>query len=124
MNLDLSEKEPRESSKEDYKDPKTKPTWIRRINREPLLLAKPEIFSEKGEDALRWLFAMKAHLDINPNYYDDEKTIIMVVLSKLTGGRAGTFTEGWYMKQENLETTADKLFKAFEETFILRDIQD
>ena len=53
----------------------------------------------------------------------------MVFLSKLTGGRAGTFAEGWYMKQENpdisdKEQSANKLFKDFEKTFILRDIQD
>ena len=123
MDLDPSDKGPRESSKEDYKDPAPKPTWVGRIDGE-FLIAEPNSFSRKGEDGLRWLLAMKAHFKINKEHYADDKKIVIVFLNKLTTGRATTFAEGWYMKQENPETTADKLFKAFEETFIPRDIQD
>ena len=72
---------------------------------------------------------MKAHFEINEDYYNDKRKIITVFLSKLTEGRAGTFTEGWYMKLNNPNTLdseqdAKKLFNNFEKTFILRDIQD
>ena len=129
MDLDPSDKEQMESSKEDYKDPKPKTMWIGRINDEPTVAGEPDNFSGKGEDTLRWLLTMKAYFGINQDYYNDERKIIMIFLNKLTTGRAGTFTEGWYLRLNNPSTpdseqTADKLYDDFEKTFILRDIQD
>ena len=71
MDLDLSDKEETESSEEDYKDPE--PTRIRRITNEPTLLGEPDNFSGKGEDATRWLMAMKAYFLLNEDFYDDER---------------------------------------------------
>ena len=127
MDLDLSDKEETESSEEDYKDPE--PMRIRRITNEPTLLGEPDNFSGKGEDATRWLMTMKAYFLLNEDFYDDERKIITVLLSKLTKGKAGTFTEGWYMKltspnSPDLELTVNKLYVAFEETFVPRDIMD
>ena len=53
----------------------------------------------------------------------------MVFLNKLTKGRASTFAEGWYMKLTNpsipdSEIMVNKLYVAFEKTFIPRDIMD
>ena len=95
MDLDPSDKETMESSKEDYKNPEPEPTWIGRITDEPVLVGEPESFSGKGEDATRWLMVMKDYFKINQDYYNDEKKIIMVFLSELTKGRASTFAEGW-----------------------------
>ena len=129
MDLDPSDKETMESSEEDYKNPEPEPTWIGRITDEPVLVGEPESFSGKGEDATRWLMVMKDYFKINQDYYNDEKKIIMVFLSKLTKGRASTFAEGWYMKFNNqstpdLEQTINKLYTAFKGTFIPRDIID
>ena len=129
MDLDPSDKEATESSEEDHKDPKPEPTWIRRITDEPALVGEPDNFSGKGEDTTRWLMAMKAYFGINQDYYNNEKKIIMVFLNKLTKERAGTFAEGWYMKLNNpgisdSEITVNKLYIAFEETFVPRDIVD
>ena len=127
MNVDVSNKEMTEPLNKDYKDPE--PAWIRRISDQPILVGEPDNFSGKGEDAMRWLMVMKAYFEIHQDYYDDKRRITMVFLSKLTTGRAGTFTEGWYMKLANpsipdLETMVDKLYIAFKETFIPRDITD
>ena len=127
MNLDLSDKEAAKSfAQKDCKDPEPR---IRRISEQPILVGEPNDFSGKGEDATRWLMVMKAYFEMHQDYYDDKRRITTVFLNKLTEGRAGTFTEGWYSKLTNLsisdlETTVDKLFAAFEETFIPRDIQD
>ena len=73
--------------------------------------------------------AMKAYFEVNQDFYDDEKKITTVFLNKLTNGRASTFAEGWYMKLTNLstsdsETTVNKLYITFKETFIPKDMQD
>ena len=73
--------------------------------------------------------AMKAYFEMHQDYYDDKRRITTVFLNKLTTGRAGTFAKGWYAKLTNpsisdSETMVDKLFTAFKETFIPRDIQD
>ena len=73
--------------------------------------------------------AMKAYFELHQDFYDDEKKITMVFLNKLIDGRAGTFAEGWYLKLTNpstpdLEIMVNKLYVAFKETFIPRDIQD
>ena len=129
MDLDPSDKEATESSKEDYKDPELEPAWIWRITDEPTLVGEPGNFSGKGEDAMRWLMAMKAYFEIHQDYYDNKRRTTMVFLNKLTTGRAGTFAEGWYMKLTNpsipdSETTVDKLYDAFKEIFIPKDITD
>ena len=72
---------------------------------------------------------MKAYFEMHQDYYNNERRITMVFLNKLTTGRAGTFAEGWCLKLTNpsipdSETMIDKLFTAFKETFIPRDIQD
>ena len=126
MDLDPSDKEAMESSKADYKDPEP---MIGRISDQPILVGEPNNFSGKGEDATRWLMVMKAYFDIHQDYYDDEKRITMVFLNKLNTGRAGTFAKGWYLKLTNLSTpdseiTANKLYVAFADTFIPRDITD
>ena len=96
---------------------------------ESTLLGEPNSFSGKGEDATRWLMVMRAYFRINSDFYDNEKKIIMIFLSKLTKGRASTFAEGWHLKLINLlildsEITVNKLYAAFEETFVLKDIKD
>ena len=63
MDLDPSDKEDAESSKEDYKDPE--PAWIRRISDQPILVGEPDNFSGKGEDTMRWLMAMKAYFELH-----------------------------------------------------------
>ena len=127
MDLDPSDKEAVESSEEDYKDPES--MRIRRISDQPILVGEPDNFSGKGEDATRWLMAMKAYFRMHQDYYDDEERIIMIFLSKLTNGRASTFAKGWYRKLTNpsisdSEIMANKLYEAFADTFIPRDIQD
>ena len=89
----------------------------------------PDDFSGKEKDAMRWLLAMKAYFGMNDHIYKDEKNIVLVFLNKMSKGRGGTFTKGWYMKLINpgipdLEKTFNRLCKAFEETFILKDIKD
>ena len=127
MNLNPSNKEAAKSfAQKDYHDPEPR---IRRISDQPILVGEPKDFSGKGEDTMRWLMAMKAYFEMHQDYYDDERRTTTVFLNKLTTGRAGTFTEGWYAKLTNpsipnLETTVDKLFATFKETFIPRDIQD
>ena len=78
---------------------------------------------------MRWLLAMKACFGMNNKIYKDDKTIMLVFLNKLSKGRGGTFAEGWYMKLVDptipkSKKTIKKLCKAFEETFILKDIKD
>ena len=129
MDLDPSDKEDAESSKEDYKDPELEPAWIGRITDGPTLVGEPDSFSGKGEDTTRWLMAMKAYFELHQDFYDDEKKITTVFLKKLTNGRAGTFAKGWYTKLTNpitpdSETMVDKLYVVFKETFIPKDIQD
>ena len=73
--------------------------------------------------------AMKAYFELHQDFYDDEKKITTVFLNKLTNGRASTFAKGWYTKLTNLstsdsETTVNKLYITFKETFIPKDIQD
>ena len=85
----------------------------------------PEDFSRKNEDATRWLLAMKAYFWMNDEIYKDEKNVVLVFLNKMSKGRGGTFTKGWYLKMINTvipdeEKTFKKLCDAFEETFILR----
>ena len=127
MDLDPSNKEPTKSFiQKDYKDPE--PT-VGRISEQPVLVGEPKDFSGKGEDATRWLMAMKAYFEMHQDYYDNERRITMVFLNKLTEGRASTFTEGWYSELTNpsipdLETMVNKLYATFKETFIPWDIQD
>ena len=88
-----------------------------------------EHFSGRNEDAMRWLLAMKAYLEMNDEIYKDDKAVILVFLNKMSKERGGTFAKGWYMKLVNLaipdsEKTFTKLCEAFEETFILKDIID
>ena len=93
MDLDSSDKEETKSLEEDYKDPES--MWIGRItNDKSTLLGEPHSFSGKREDTMRWLMVMKAYFKINHEFYDDKKMIIIVFLSKMTKGRAGTFTKG------------------------------
>ena len=89
----------------------------------------PEDFSGKNDDAMRWLLAMKAYFVINAEIYMDNATTILIFLNKLSKGRGATFAEGWYMKLANpvipeSEKTFKKLYKAFEEAFVLKDIKD
>ena len=62
----------------------------------------PEDFSEKNDDATRWLLAMKSYFVINTGIYMDDTTTILIFLKKLSKGRGATFAEGWYMKLANL----------------------
>ena len=94
-----------------------------------LKVGLPNNFSGKEEDTMRWLLAMKAYFWMNDHIYKDEKNIVLVFLNKMSKERGGTFAEGWYMKLVNpaipdLEKMFDKLCKAFEETFIPKDIKD
>ena len=89
----------------------------------------PEDFFGKNDDATRWLLAMKAYFTMNCEVYKDDSTTMLVFLNKLSKGRGGTFTEGWYLNLANLaipesEKTFKKLCKAFEEAFVLKDIKD
>ena len=66
---------------------------------------------------------------MNEEIYKEEKNIVLVFLNKMSKGRGGTFTEGWYIKLVNpaipeSEKTFKKLCDAFEETFILKNIKD
>ena len=72
----------------------------------------PEDFSGKNEDATYWLLAIKAYYGMNDKIYKDNKTAILVFLNKMSKGRGGTFTEGWYMKLVNLAIPdSEKTFK-------------
>ena len=89
----------------------------------------PEDFSGKNEEAMCWLLAMKAYFGMNNHFYKEDKTVVLVFLNKMSKGRGGTFTEGWYMQLVNLAIPdSEKTFKqpceAFEETFIPKDIKD
>ena len=89
----------------------------------------PEDFCGRNEDATCWLLAMKAYFRMNDHIYKDDKTVILVFLNKMSKGRGGTFTKGWYIRLVNtaipdLEKTFKKLCNTFEETFILKDIKD
>ena len=69
---------------------------------------------------------MKAYFGINNEIYQDDKTVVLVFLNKMSKGRGSTFMEGWYLKLINeaipeMEKTFKKLCKAFEETFIPKD---
>ena len=82
----------------------------------------------KRNSTTRWLMAMKAYFQINHDFYDKEEKMIVVFLSKLTNGRAGTFTKGWYLRLNNLdlpdsEKEFDELCSSFEEAFSLKDIK-
>ena len=86
-------------------------------------------FSGRNEDATQWLLAMKAYFGMNEEIYKEEKNVILVFLNKMSKGRGGTFTEGWYIKLVNpaipkSEKTIKPLCDAFEETFIPKDIKD
>ena len=72
---------------------------------------------------------MKAYFTINNEIYKDEKTTVLVFLSKMSKGRGGTFTECWYLKLANpaipeSEKTFKKLCSTFEETFVPKDLKD
>ena len=89
----------------------------------------PEDFSGKNDDAMHWLLAMKAYFGMNEEIYKDDKTIMVVFLNKMSKGRGGTFTKGWYIKLVNpaipdSEKMFKKLCNTFEETFIPKDIKD
>ena len=89
----------------------------------------PEDFSGKNDNAMHWLLAMKAYFVMNSAVYTDDATTVLIFLNKMSKGRGGTFTEGWYLKLANLaipdsEKTFKKICKAFEEAFILKDIKD
>ena len=60
-----------------------------------------EDFSGRNKDATCWLLAMKAYFGMNNHIYKDDKTIMLVFLNKMSKGRGGTFTEGWYIKLVN-----------------------
>ena len=64
---------------------------------------------------------MKPYFGMNKEIYKDNKNIILVFLNNMSKGRGGTFAEGLYIK---LEKTFKKLCDAFEETFILKDIEN
>ena len=88
-----------------------------------------DVFSGKNEDTTRWLLAMKACFGMNEEIYKDEKNVVLVFLNKMSKGRGGTFTEGWYIKLvnpaiPNSEKTFKKLSDTFEETFVPKDIKD
>ena len=66
---------------------------------------------------------------MNEEIYKDEKNVVLVFLNKMSKGRGGTFTEGWYIKLvnhtiPNSEKTVKKLCDTFEETVIPKDIKD
>ena len=89
----------------------------------------PEDFSGKNDNAMHWLLAMKAYVGMNEEIYKDNKTVVLVFLNKMSKGRGGTFTEGWYIKLvnpaiPNSEKTFKKLSDTFEETFVPKDIKD
>ena len=72
---------------------------------------------------------MKAYFGMNNHIYKDDKTVVLIFLNKMSKGRGGTFTEGWYIKLVNTaipdsEQMFKKLCDAFEETFIPKDIKD
>ena len=67
MNLDLSNEEAAKSfAQKYYKDPEPR---IGRISKQPILVGEPNDFSEKGEDATRWLMAMKAYFEMHQDCY-------------------------------------------------------
>ena len=89
----------------------------------------PEDFSGKNDNATHWLLAMKAYFVINEKVYTEDATTVLIFLNKLSKGRGATFAEGWYMKLANLgipnlEKTFKKLYKAFEEAFVPKDLKD
>ena len=89
----------------------------------------PEDFSRKNDDAMHWFLAMKAYFIIHNEVYKDDSTTMLIYLNKMSKGRGGTFTEGWYLKLANpaipdSEKTFKKICKVFEEAFILKDIKD
>ena len=72
---------------------------------------------------------MKAYFGMNKEIYRDEKNVVLVFLNKMSKGRGGTFTEGWYLKLINMvisksKKTFKKLCNTFKETFILKDMKD
>ena len=86
-------------------------------------------FSGRNEDATQGLLAINAYFGMNKAIYKDKKNVVLVFLNKISKGRGGTFTEGWYIKLVNpaipkSEKTFKKLCDAFEETFIPKDIKD
>ena len=88
-----------------------------------------EDFSRKNGDTMCWLLAMKAYFGMNQEINKDKKNIIIVFLNKMSKGKGGAFTEGWYLKLINEDIPkSEKMFKklcdAFKETFILKDIKD
>ena len=89
----------------------------------------PEDFSGKNDDATRWLLAMKAYFVMTNEVYRDDSTTVLIFLNKMSKGRGGTFTKGWYLKLANptipdSEKTFKKICKAFEEAFFLKDIKE
>ena len=89
----------------------------------------PEDFSGKNDDATCWLLAMKAYFIINDKVYTEDATTVLIFINKLSKGRGATFTEGWYMKLANpgipdSEKTFKKIYKAFEEAFVPKDLKD
>ena len=75
------------------------------------------------------LLAMKAYFMMNEEIYTDERHVVMAFLNKMSKGRGATFFEGWYKKLSKVtipksEKTFKKLCKAFEETFIPKDLTD
>ena len=86
-------------------------------------------FSRKNEDAMCWLLAMKAYFGMNEEIYKEKQNVVLVFLNKMSKGRRGTFTEGWYLKLVDTaipksEKTFKKLCDAFEETLIPKDVKD
>ena len=72
---------------------------------------------------------MKAYFVINNKVYTEDTTTVLIFLNKLGKGRGATFAKGWYMKLANpgipdSEKTFKKLCKAFEEAFVLKDLND
>ena len=89
----------------------------------------PDDFSRKNEDAMCWLLAMKAYFGMNEEIYKEKQNVVLVFLNKMSKGRGGTFTEGWYLKLVDTaipksEKTFKKLCDAFEETLIPKDVKD
>ena len=106
---------------------------IRRItyddeDRIELTTGLPKNFSEREEDATRWILSMKAYFSINGGTYD-EKVKMFVMLNKMSIGKGATFAKGWYLKLTNNniphdQKTFEKLDEDFYRAFIPKDLED
>ena len=58
-----------------------------------LKAALPSDFSEKEDDATRWIKVMKAYFTLNTTLYSSDTAKIMTTLNKISGGRGAPYAE-------------------------------